>query len=41
VEAAALKEDLYEKIEHADELQLQEIYGLLTNYFNRNNAAEE
>lgn len=41
MEAAALKVDLYEKIEHADAEQLQEIYGLLTNYFNGNDSTEE
>jgi hypothetical protein len=41
MEAAELKVDLHEKIEHADAVQLQEIYGLLTNYFNGNESTEE
>jgi hypothetical protein len=34
MEAAALKIELHDKIEHADLKQLKEIYGLITNYFN-------
>jgi len=41
MEVAALKVDLHEKIEHADAEQLQEIYGLLTNYFNGSDSSEE
>ena len=41
MELAELKVDLHEKIEHADGAQLQEIYGLLTNYFNGNESMEE
>lgn len=36
----ALKEDLIDKIEHADSKQLREIYGLLTNYFNGQETEE-
>ena len=38
---AAIKEDLIDKIEHADSTQLKEIYGLLTNYFNGQDTEEE
>ncbi|MES2429169.1 MAG: hypothetical protein V4560_19460 [Bacteroidota bacterium] len=34
MEAEALKIDLIDKIEHADDNQLKQIYGLVTNYFN-------
>ena len=34
MEEAALKLELFDKIEHADIKQLQEIYGLVINYFN-------
>ena len=34
MEEATLKVDLIDKIEHADYKQLEEIYGLLMNYFN-------
>jgi len=34
MEEAALKIELHDKIEHADPKQLNEIYGLLINYFN-------
>lgn len=34
MEAATLKTELHDKIEHADLKQLKEIYGLITNYFN-------
>jgi hypothetical protein len=34
MEAKAIKVDLIDKIEHADDSQLKEIYGLITNYFN-------
>lgn len=36
MEEAALKNELHDKIEHADIKQLNEIYGLLINYFNSN-----
>ena len=34
MEEAALKLELYKKIEHADSNQLKDIYGLITHYFN-------
>ncbi len=34
MEEAVLKIDLHDKIEHADNKQIKEIYGLITNYFN-------
>jgi len=34
MEVNAIKVDLIDKIEHADDNQLKEIYGLITNYFN-------
>lgn len=34
MEEAMLKIDLIDKIEHADNKQLKEIYGLIINYFN-------
>ena len=34
MEEATLKIELIDKIEHANFKQLEEIYGLLTNYFN-------
>lgn len=34
MEEAVLKNELHDKIEHADIKQLNEIYGLLMNYFN-------
>ncbi|MFI5138905.1 MAG: hypothetical protein ACHQIM_13865 [Sphingobacteriales bacterium] len=38
----ALKIDLIDKIEHADFKQLQEIYGLVINYFNsKSDVVEE
>ncbi|MDB5159149.1 MAG: hypothetical protein JWR50_3856 [Mucilaginibacter sp.] len=40
MEEATLKEDLIDKIEHADHKQLREIYGLITNYFNENEDEE-
>lgn len=41
MEEATLKVDLIDKIEHADYKQLKEIYGLITNYFNGNEAVED
>ncbi len=41
IDEIALKEDLIDKIEHADSKQLGEIYGLLTNYFNGQTSVEE
>jgi hypothetical protein len=41
MEEATLKIELIDKIEHADFQQLQEIYGLLTNYFNSQDAIGE
>jgi hypothetical protein len=39
--AAELKLDLHDKIDHADSKQLREIYGLLINYFNGQTSVEE
>ncbi|HVV55637.1 MAG TPA: hypothetical protein VHC47_09950 [Mucilaginibacter sp.] len=36
-----IRTDLHEKIEHADGKQLEEIYGLLMNYFNGQYSIEE
>ena len=36
-----LKINLHDKIEHADNKQLKEIYGLLINYFNGQYSPEE
>ena len=41
MDEAILKIDLHNKIEHADDVQLKELYGLITNYFNGNDAGEE
>ena len=41
MKAAVLKDDLHQKIEHADFSQLKEIYGLMMNYFNSNESDEE
>jgi hypothetical protein len=41
MEEATLKIELIDKIERADFKQLQEIYGLLTNYFNSQDATGE
>lgn len=38
---AAIRTELHEKIEHADDAQLQEIYGLMNNYFDRQEASED
>jgi len=38
---AALKIDLHDKIDHANAGQLQELYGLITNYFNGKQSVEE
>lgn len=38
---AEIKTDLHEKIEHDDNKQLREIYGLLINYFNGQYSPEE
>ena len=34
MEVAALKNDLIDRIEHADPNQLKQLYGLMINYFN-------
>ncbi|WP_214072712.1 hypothetical protein [Mucilaginibacter sp. dw_454] len=31
---AAIKMELHDRIEHADEKQIKELYGLMLNYFN-------
>lgn len=33
---AAIKTELHDRIEHADDKQIREIYGLMLNYFNEN-----
>ena len=38
METTTLKYELYEKIEHADEQQLHELYGLVINFFNGQHA---
>jgi hypothetical protein len=38
---AELKLDLHAKIDHADNLQLKELYGLVTNYLNSNTDIED
>jgi hypothetical protein len=38
---ALLKTDLHEKIDHANSAQLKELYGLITNYFNGDEQAED
>jgi hypothetical protein len=38
---AELKIDLHTKIDHADNLQLKELYGLVTNYLNSNTDVED
>lgn len=38
---AAIKEDLIDKIEHADKKQLEEMYGLILNYLNGQKGIEE
>jgi hypothetical protein len=38
---ATLKEDLIDKIKHADNDQVRDIYGLVTNYFNEQGAEDE
>lgn len=40
MEASALKLDLIDKIKHANDTQLRELSGLLTNYFNGQDATE-
>jgi hypothetical protein len=39
--ASELKLDLLQKIEALDKRQLNDIYGMLQNYFNSNETAEE
>ena len=41
MEAKAIKVDLIDIIQHADDSQLKEIYGLITNYFNGQDSIEE
>ncbi|HEY9534917.1 MAG TPA: hypothetical protein VIQ77_10285 [Mucilaginibacter sp.] len=38
---AAIKTELHDRIEHADERQIKEIYGLVLNYFNGQDDHEE
>jgi len=41
MEATEIKLDLHDKIEHADAEQLKELYGLVINYFNGTEPAED
>ncbi|RFZ83374.1 hypothetical protein DYU05_14660 [Mucilaginibacter terrenus] len=41
MEETAIKADLLDKIEHADGEQLQQIYGMVLNYFNAVVPSEE
>ena len=41
METAELKTELLDKIEHADEVQIKELYGLFINYLNGNETIEE
>jgi len=41
MEAAEIKLDLHDKIEHADAEQLKELYGLVVNYFNGTEPLED
>ncbi|OOQ57458.1 hypothetical protein [Mucilaginibacter pedocola] len=41
MEAAVLKSDLLDKIEHADDEQITKLYGLVTNYLNSQVEIEE
>ena len=38
---AELKNELHEKIDHADDTQVQQLYGLMLNYFNGLDDVEE
>jgi len=38
---AELKLDLYSKIDHADSVQIKELYGLVTNYLNSSSDTED
>lgn len=38
---AAIKTELIDRIEHADDKQIREIYGLMLNYFNGQDDSEE
>ena len=37
---AAIKMELHDRIEHADEKQIKELYGLMLNYFNSQDDEE-
>lgn len=41
METASLKNDLLDKIEHADDEQIMKLYGLVTNYLNSQLEFEE
>ena len=41
MEVETLKSELHDKIEYADEQQLQELYGLIINYFNGQGSEEQ
>jgi len=41
METASLKNDLLDKIEHADDEQIMKLYGLVTNYLNSQVELEE
>ena len=38
---AELKNELHEKIDHADDTQVKQLYGLMLNYFNGLDDMEE
>lgn len=38
---AELKNELHEKIDHADDTQVKQLYGLMLNYFNGLDDTEE
>ncbi|MFD0763591.1 hypothetical protein ACFQZI_01915 [Mucilaginibacter lutimaris] len=38
---AELKSELIDRIEHADDVQVKQLYGLMLNYFNGHNDIEE
>ncbi|MGZ3874643.1 MAG: hypothetical protein ACXVJD_17115 [Mucilaginibacter sp.] len=41
MEDTELKVDLYNMIDHADKIQLKELYGLVINYFNGGQSVED
>ena len=41
METAEIKNELHDKIDHADPKQLEQLYGLVLNYFNGQDDIEE